>query len=80
MDKRMAMVASACSFLHIYDSVYEFYQFGTPQITTFFISLHDHDRCRIIYLFRSVVAVVFQNVFHVKMYQNNIFLFFKIHF
>jgi hypothetical protein len=26
-------------------------------------------------LFRNVVAVVFQNAFHLEMYQNNIFLF-----
>jgi hypothetical protein len=30
--------------------------------------------------FGSVVAVVFQSVFHLEMYQNNIFLFFKNYF
>jgi len=29
-------------------------------------------------LFERVVAVIFQSVFHLKIYQNNIFLFFKI--
>jgi hypothetical protein len=31
-------------------------------------------------VFESVVAVVFQNIFHSKIYQNNIFLFFKNYF
>jgi hypothetical protein len=31
-------------------------------------------------LFSSVVAIVFQNVFHSKIYQNNIFYFIKINF
>jgi hypothetical protein len=28
----------------------------------------------------SVVAVAFQNIFHLEMYQNNVFLFFKNYF
>jgi hypothetical protein len=30
--------------------------------------------------FGSVVAIVFQSVFHLKMHQNDVFLFFKNHF
>jgi hypothetical protein len=31
-------------------------------------------------MFKSVVAVVFQSVFHVEIYQNDVFLFFKKYF
>jgi hypothetical protein len=31
-------------------------------------------------LFRSVIVVAFQSVFHTEMHQNNVFLFFKNYF
>jgi len=34
----------------------------------------------ILVVFESVVVVAFQNIFYLKIHQNNIFLFFKINF
>jgi hypothetical protein len=31
-------------------------------------------------VFENVVGVAFQSVFYLEMHQNNVFLFFKIHF
>jgi hypothetical protein len=46
---------------------------------TLILGKNQDNKCHIS-VFDSVIAVAFQSVFHSKMYQNNIFLFFKNYF